>query len=467
MMPNIDFRLEKLFLRNFRCFTECTIDLHPQLTVLVAENGRGKSAILNAIGIAFGLFVDILSDTKNNGYFNSMDVREVLVVREVDSELVSDMEPVFPTEIQAQGRIGGQLINWNRTIKEITSSHRPTSSGVKELRQAAQKLREQVEDYSSVELGRPLLLPLISFYGTDRHWVTTSQKDKMKASAGTHLGRVSGYYGCLSASSSVTEVTKWYEDTVKKIRDPKFKDVLSTNIALLTAVREAAKVVIEPTGWSYLDWDFSMDLLVVEHQDKRRLPLSSLSDGIRNMVALVADIARRCACLNPHLGEDAARKTPGILLLDEIDMHLHPGWQQQVVDLLQKAFPAMQMIVSTHSPHVLSTVDMKSIRIIRFDNGDGWLDPPQFQTRGIESADVLARIMFVDPIPHVEEAKWLNDYHALIQQHLLDTPEAELLRNKIEAHFGIQHPVMLECNRMIRIERFKKSLTPTSIHPRE
>ena len=58
MMPNTELRLDQLILHNFRCFSECTIDLHPKLTVLVAENGRGKSAILNAIGIAFGLFVD-------------------------------------------------------------------------------------------------------------------------------------------------------------------------------------------------------------------------------------------------------------------------------------------------------------------------------------------------------------------------------------------------------------------------
>ena len=96
---------------------------------------------------------------------------------------------------------------------------------------------------------------------------------------------------------------------------------------------------------------------MVEHPEYGRLPLSSLSDGVRNMIALIADIAHRCARLNPHLSEEAARQTPGVLLIDEVDMHLHPRWQQLVVDLLRKAFPSLQIILSTHSPHVLSTVE--------------------------------------------------------------------------------------------------------------
>ena len=60
---------------------------------------------------------------------------------------------------------------------------------------------------------------------------------------------------------------------------------------------------------------------MVDHPDTRRLPLSTLSDGVRNMVALIADIAHRCAWLNPHLGEDAARHTPGVFFIDEVDMH--------------------------------------------------------------------------------------------------------------------------------------------------
>jgi predicted ATP-binding protein involved in virulence len=127
------------------------------------------------------------------------------------------------------------------------------------------------------------------------------------------------------------------------------------------------------------------------------------------MIALIADIARRCASLNPHLGEEAATRTPGVLLIDEVDMHLHPRWQQLVIDLLRQTFPCLQMILSTHSPHVLSTVDKESIRVIRLRDSRGLVETPKFQTRGVQSADVLASIMEVDPTPQLREAQlWLR-----------------------------------------------------------
>src|SRR5262249_37770750 len=163
-----------------------------------------------------------------------------------------------------------------------------------------------------------------------------------------------------------------------------------------------------PTGWGNIDWDQDQGCVVAEHGSHGRLPLVALSSGVRNMVALTADLAHRCARLNPALGEDAARDTPGVVLIDEVDLHLHPTWQQKVVALFQNAFPRIQLIVSTHSPQVLSTVNVDSIRLIKLRDGHGQVETPQFQTKGVESADVLAAIMGVDPIPTVEEAKWLS-----------------------------------------------------------
>lgn len=234
-MSNTDFRLDQLSLHNFRCFSECTINLHPQLTVLVAENGRGKSAILNAIGIAFGLFVDTVSDTRKNADLNGTDVRLV------QDEVIGAMKAAVPTEFHAQGYIGGRLIHWSRALNGVSPSHRPTSAEAEELREIAQQLRERVEEYDADKKGQPPLLPLVSFYGTDRHWNSASQREKRKTTEEVCTGRMSGYSGCLSASSSVTDVVAWYERMARELRDPHFKSELRINLALLTAVREAIR----------------------------------------------------------------------------------------------------------------------------------------------------------------------------------------------------------------------------------
>ena len=244
---------------------------------------------------------------------------------------------------------------------------------------------------------------------------------------------------------------------MNETRDPRFKTELPKNLPLLAAVQEATRVALAPTGWCELDWDFEKRSLVVGHPEYGRLPLSALSDGVRNMVALISDIARRCASLNPHLHDAAARLTPGVLLIDEVDMHLHPRWQQLVIGLLQKAFPAMQMILSTHSPHVLSTVDADSIRVIRLVDGHGVPEVPAFQTRGVESADILAKVMDVNPSAQVEQASWLTDYRALVQTGEHESQAAKSLWDKLVAHFGPDHPVLADVETLRRLQEFKRA----------
>jgi predicted ATP-binding protein involved in virulence len=457
-------RLDRLALRNFRCFAECSIDLHPQLTVLVAENGRGKTAVLDAVGISLGLFVDTIAGTRQSHGFDRTDVR---LAQGADGA----MHPVLPVELTASGSADGNRLSWGRALNGTGVRARTTTKEAETLRDAAERLRQRLEGFASGGREQPPPLPLVAFYGTGRLWSEHRLTEGKRSADSSALGRLAGYLDSLSSSSSFKAFVAWYEATANAARS-------GTAVAygpnerpekLLAAVREATRTVLEPTRWRDIDWEFppvdefgkplGRGHLVVEHPDHGRLPLSMLSDGVRNMIALVADLAHRCVRLNPHFGEAAARLTPGILLIDEVDMHLHPRWQQLVVELLQKAFPAMQMVLSTHSPHVLSTVDVTSIRVIRLRDGQGVIETPTFQTRGVESADVLASIMGVDPVPQVEQAVWLSNYRAHIEDGNVDTTEALSLRAQLVDHFGLEHPLMLECDRLIRFQAFKRDRT--------
>ncbi|MFO7750300.1 MAG: AAA family ATPase, partial [Desulfobacteraceae bacterium] len=125
---------------------------------------------------------------------------------------------------------------------------------------------------------------------------------------------------------------------------------------LLQAIQKAVNAVMAPSGWINIRYSASAQEVVAEHPEHGILPVSILSDGIRNMIGLLADIAYRAVRLNPHLGENAVIRTPGMVLIDEMDMHLHPEWQQLVLQDLTRAFPGIQFIVTTHSPQVISTV---------------------------------------------------------------------------------------------------------------
>jgi len=321
---------------------------------------------------------------------------------------------------------------------------RPSFRELAPLKDAALKFRADSE-----------ILPLVAYYGTGRLWSEHRLTEYRRSSVTNVEERVAGYTDCLTSSSSFKDVSTWFEHRFRQTASPAFRESLSTNLAMIEGVKRATREVLEPTGWLNLAWDSELAALSAEHESQGRLPLIMLSDGVRTMLALVADVARRCASLNPQLSDQASLQTPGVLIIDEVDMHLHPRWQQQVLGLLQGAFPALQIIVSTHSPHVLSTVEKSSIRVLRAEENEVSVETPLLQTRGVESADVLAAVMGVDPIPQVEESKKLSAYRALIEDGKSEGPDALALRWRLVSHFGERHPVILECDRLIRFQQFR------------
>ena len=101
---------------------------------------------------------------------------------------------------------------------------------------------------------------------------------------------------------------------------------------------------------------------MVRFEDGRAAPWSELSDGYHVFTALVADIARRAVMLNEFDGAEAPAKVEGVVLIDEIDLHLHPRWQREALPRLRDVFPKLQLIVTTHSPQVLSSAENRQVR---------------------------------------------------------------------------------------------------------
>ncbi|MER9630993.1 AAA family ATPase [Mesorhizobium sp. M0296] len=430
-------RLDKLSLMNFRCFAHCEIEFHPDLTVLVAENGSGKTAVLDAAGAALSVFVNAIYPPEKVRRIERNDVRLI-------PGQERRMSPCLPTEYEAQAFVQDEPVTWRSAVRTYGNKVRPSTRHFGPMKAAAQPF-----------LSDTAVLPLIAFYGTGRLWSEQRQTEYRRSTV-TNIGeRVAGYADCLTSSSSFKGISAWFEHRARQTASPAYKESLPANLAMIAGVKQAADTVLKPTGWSNLDWDHELHALTAEHETQGRLPLSMLSDGVRTMLALVADVSRRCASLNPHLSDRAAIETPGVLIVDEVDMHLHPRWQQRVLGLLQRAFPALQIIVSTHSPHVLSTVDKSSIRVLHIKNGDVVIETPLIQTRGVESADVLATVMDVDPVPQLEESNALSTYRRLIEAGEAEGQEASALRERLIAHFGESHPVMLECDRLIRFQRFR------------
>ncbi len=219
---------------------------------------------------------------------------------------------------------------------------------------------------------------------------------------------------------------------------------------LLHAIQKSVNTVMKPSGWKNIRFSPSAQEVVAEHYDFGILPVSILSDGIRNMIGLLADIAYRAVRLNPHLREDAVQKTPGIVLIDEVDMHLHPGWQHLVLRDLKHtdAFPNIQFVVTTHSPQVASTVKKEHIRIL--EEGNDAADTPLARSFGESSNDVLETVMHTDFRPALEHVQDLDRYLKLIDQGRYKEKETEALKKKLEELIGKGHKDLQRADRIIR-----------------
>ncbi|MBY0238599.1 MAG: AAA family ATPase [Burkholderiaceae bacterium] len=465
-------KLESIELSNFRLFSELRCDFHPSLTVLVANNGGGKTSILDAIRVLFDAYLSAFPSGKGAG----IKVQDVRQLRSHDELALA--QHVFPARVSARGTLTGESspIEWSYALN--TAKSKATRKDAKVLSDFAQQLQQ-----GALRQGDTTNWPLLAFYGTGRLWRHKSITAAKQFSMGFN-SREGAYIDCMDPASSFKYFSEWYRyayraviakqhffmrENVHATRD----EILSHQSAfspLITAVQNAVNTVLAPSGWKNIAYSSTLDDITAEHDEIGTMSVGQLSDGIRTTLALAADIAYRAVQLNPHLGNNAARQTSGVVLIDEVDMHLHPSWQQVILASLQEAFPRLQFIVTTHSPQVLTSVDASCIRQLRQEQqGHGEFSAKHIlqQTKGVASSDILAEIMNVDPVPPVQEARMLDEYHALIQQNLHESLEGKEMRSLLESHFGGRHPVMLDCDSMIRLQQFKQRLPDFKQPPRQ
>ncbi|MBL8619240.1 MAG: AAA family ATPase [Deltaproteobacteria bacterium] len=452
--PHRPTALHSLELHNFRSFDHLHITLHPRLTVLVARNGVGKTAVLDACALAWRPFVDTMCGATTSTGFVRADVRRT---RAAAGQMVDQL----PLSLTASGTVGGEALSWRRAL--LTARARTRSAESARLRDQAVALLGQLRTSADGAATAPPELPLLAFYGTGRLWSTGRTTARRPPVTQRFDTPADAYLDCLDPRSTFHAFEAWFERISREAqrRAADGSPAAPRATTYIEAVRAATSPLLAPTGWGHLDWSFISQCIVATHPVAGELPVAQLSDGVRNTLGLVADLAHRCVRLNPHHGAAAIARTSGVVMIDEVDMHLHPGWQQQVVPALLDAFPRLQFVVSTHSPHVLSTVPRECIRVLEpadpGTEGPTLVRTPALQTQGVPSSDVLASVMHVDPAPDIPIRKTLADYRALIQDRSHDSPEGLALRAALDAHYGLQHPEILDLDRLIR---FRRALAP-------
>jgi len=428
--------LKHVSLTNFRRFSTLDVDFHDKLTVIVARNGQGKSSLLDAATVALGTFV---------GAFDFGKAKH-LAVSDARYQSLSNSqqsEQVFPIAVTA--RFTEPEIDVHRELTGI--KNKTTIKGASQLTQHGKKLMDDVRNLQDVTL------PVIAYYGSGRLW---NKHTNMQRKSVLSASRSMGYENCLSSSSSFTQVQQWMAKATYAVMQ-QHEMAEYQNYPLkdqLKGIKDAVNRILAEESWSNFHYSLIHEELAMFHQDHGTLPVSLMSDGVRAMIALTADLAWRCATLNPHLREQAAQTSSGIVFVDEVDMHLHPAWQQVVLQQLQDIFPHIQWIVTTHSPQVLSTVHKESIRVLaRNQHDENVASMPLAHSYGEPSNDVLQAIMHVDPQPPVTEKEDLERLTSWVDQGCFNTDEAQRLLSSLKLKLNKNHPQIEKIERSIRRQK--------------
>lgn len=401
-------KLASVEIRNFRAIEEMTLPLHPQLTVLHGENALGKTSVLRAIAVGLGAIPRRLPGVGSIGFANN--------------DLRRGSESTFVTLHVPDGG------SWSRRRESVyeflnraaTGQHLPGTSW----------LNEQLDRIVEADLeGDPMELPVIVLYDTDRTVLDVPQR---RSGFPKEFHRYEALRGALSARANFREFFQWFyaKQTEESFEKDERQD-FGFRLGELSAVRTAITSVLgDITNPRIRVKPLRFEVTLMREGQEERLGLGHLSGGYRAALALVADLARRMAQGNPHL--DDPLQSEAIVLIDEVDLHLHPGWQQRILPDLTRTFPNAQFIVTTHSPQVLTTVKPEQVVTLVREDGKIVARAPGWGTYGAEAGNVLSAVMGVEPRPRNEFSEMLERYRELVEDDRGETEEALGLRGRLD-----------------------------------
>jgi len=423
--------IEQITIQNFRNIGEpATFQLNRNFTVFIGINGKGKSTILHALRVASGAFFLAIPEVKSRHILKD----EIRIV-----ETRKFLLQQFPVKIEAKGKFSenSHQIIWRRQWIEGASATTSRSADVGEIRQIASEKYNQLVKEQNDHID----LPIIAFFGISR---AVGAGRITKKSRIQRLGRQifkEGYQDWEEMKAVKFHYEEWLGTYDMLVQNE--KEYLGTKEAFFEAIKTANPFINEI---DFINGELWIKIKIDE-QETGLLPLSFHSDGIHYFTAMIAEIAYRCVVLNGYKRENAIKETSGIIMIDEIDLHLHPKWQRHVVNDLKKAFPKIQFVVTTHSPFIVQSLESGELYNLDKDYSDA-------NPKDLSIGEVAEEVMGTDSIMSEEntnDEKLSTKYFELLSGNKKMNEHIESELNKIEIE--ISDPGVRALLKMKRIEK--------------
>lgn len=351
--------IKQFRLHNIGRFKDITIPLAPNeqsegnVTVFVGNNGTGKTSLLKSLATSLSWLVARIKSESGNG-----TAIPELVIHNGKNSAAIDIKLVDQNN---------EAMDWR-----IAKSRKGRKGEHSSILGGATKLAEFYRDLLTNDDNA--VLPLVAFYSVERVVIDVPLKIRGKHT----FSQIDGYDQSLTQGVNFRRFFEWFrerEDTENESAIPQhildniettkgkssqiWKDLITYQTATrdrqLSAVRTAISQFMP--GFSNLKVKRKPRLHMSIDKNDMTLNVEQLSQGEKSLMALIGDIARRLAMMNPEL--ENPLEGDGIVLIDEVDMHLHPKWQRSLIKQLTSTFPKCQFVLTTHSPLVIS--DSKNV----------------------------------------------------------------------------------------------------------
>lgn len=467
------FHLKKVNFENYKKFSKFNFRLNENLNVIIGSNGEGKTTIL--LGIVKHLSWIV------NSTLNDRNSAKNILDDDISNNFSNNQESNV-CSIECQFNFGSSLKFDGELVKVIDGYHTKRKSKLYEYRTLGKIFSELNKKFD-------FNLPLLVYYSVNRFSEKGNRKRVNKNLSKLDIFK-NGLDGVVKFDNFIEILTKYLkiqtsdeiydgyrtrldellkikefivdahykkmlleqEEGLKEILNESRENHMYKNDEILNRFNSLVRNVYPNFLNFELDQSTGDDEIFLNFKDQPKINIQQLSDGERTFIGLIMDIAIRLIVLNPQLNDPF--KGVGIVVIDEIELHLHPKWQQKILIVLQQSFPNIQFITTTHSPHVLSTVDKRCIMIL----SDEKMIEPDYQTKGVMSSDVLELIMGTQSIPDVQEAKDLREINQLIECDQYDSNKFKELERKVKRHFGENHPEYIKLESSLKFKELKKKL---------
>ena len=410
-------KVDRIEIKNYKGFENCNIDFHPKMNVFIGNNASGKTTILNAISKSAASIVPRVI-SRNAVSITNEDIN----YKALFAYIIGHISHFTEDDINFQTFTHAGIVTEDAKLISAKIS--------KDISTVASNFKKKIQ-------VSPITIPIIKFYSANRGSFSYSYSEGIIDIY--DISQLETWSNIMQSSLSYGKFSHWFyqneTDELRLQRD--YKDFNAQSPALRD-VRKALALAFKELGYG----DYSLVSKQIKRAGNSKLTpalflknnktlkeenLDKKSDGEKAIITLISDIAYNLSIAKDFAVDNDFLKSSGIVIIDEIETHLHPKWQREILPILLKLFPNIQFFVATHSPQIVASVPSDSVFVC--DNFK--TEKVSLKTLGEDTNSILVEIFNATDRPK-SYIKLIQQFDNLIDNDGNNAPKLEKIISEIK-----------------------------------